>query len=707
MTTAALTQVRPVRAALVVGVLGILVAVAFDRWYEQSLVDRERQRLQALTVPYTQQIGGFFDRRLSRLDALRAFVEAEPAMVSLDADFPTFAEGLTAGAPGVRAFQLVRNAKIMRSWPEHDDTLLVGLDLLKHPEPEVAEGVRRAMATDSMVLTGPIRLIQGVQGMVVRQRLRPFGPEGPDMVALVLELGALIDEAKLSGLPANIDYRLEDHQGRTVVFRGVPLDATLSRLNVANVEWTLHIAPTGGWKAAVATELRPTRAASVMLWTMLLVITSTVVGRQRNLAEAVLARTQDLAKANEELRREAEERRALEEQLLHSQKMEAVGTLAGGIAHDFNNLLTAITGFAQLSEQHTTDLQARPRSDVEAAQLHELRTDLSEILKAADRASLLTSQLLAFSRRQKVTPDRNDVNVVVHDLERMLQRLIGERVALDTSLANEPLCVMADAGQLSQVLMNLVVNARDALPDGGHVHIATAPVSLEAEADAPLDGIPAGLPAGNWVKIQVKDDGVGMAPDVMARMFEPFFTTKHIGGGTGLGLSMVYGIITQAGGRLSVHSEPGQGTTVSVLLPRVPSVTLPTLPEAVVSARSEGELVLVVEDEAGLRRLVHEILTRKGFRVLLAPDGIEALQVLGQQTEAPDLVLTDVVMARMGGRELARVLAERGDDVPVLFMSGYQDGEELPDDPRYSYIAKPFTPDALVEKVRRILGAVV
>lgn len=707
MTTAALTRVRPLRAALVVGILGILVAVAFDRWYERTLVERERGRVQALAVPYTQQIGGFFDRRLSRLDALRAFVEAEPAMVSLNADFPTFAEGLTAATPGVRAFQLVRKAKIMRSWPEHDDTLLVGLDLLKHPEPEVADGVRRAVATDSMVLTGPFRLVQGVQGLVVRQRLRPFGPEGPDMVAIVLDLSALIDEAQLSGLPKNIDFRLEDHRGRTVVSRGVPIEASVSRLNVADVEWTLHIAPAGGWQAAVATELRATRTASVLLWIMLLVITGTVVGRQRNLAEAVRARTQDLAKVNEELRREAEERRALEEQLLHSQKMEAVGTLAGGIAHDFNNLLTAITGFAQLSEQHTTELQSRPRSDAEAAQLYELRTDLAEILKAADRASLLTSQLLAFSRRQKVTPDRNDVNVVVHDLERMLQRLIGERVALDTALANEPLCVMADAGQLSQVLMNLVVNARDALPDGGHVHITTAPLSLEVEADAPLGSIPAGLPAGDWVMIQVKDDGVGMSPDVMARMFEPFFTTKQIGGGTGLGLSMVYGIITQAGGRLSVHSEAGQGTTVSVLLPRVASVLSPSLPEAIAPTRAEGELVLVVEDEAGLRRLVHEILHRKGFRVLLAPDGIEALQILDQQPDVPDLVLTDVVMARMGGPELARVLAERGIDIPVLFMSGYQDGEELADDPRYSYIAKPFTPDALVEKVRRILGAAV
>jgi two-component system, cell cycle sensor histidine kinase and response regulator CckA len=703
VTTAAMTRFRPVRAAVLVGVLGVLVAVAFDRWYEATLIERERDRVQALAAPYTQQIAGFFDRRLSRLDALRAFVEAEPALSSLYADWPTFSEGLSAAAPGVRAFQLVRKARIMRSWPEHDDSLLVDFDLLRHPVAAVAEDVKRALTTDSMVLTGPFPLVQGGDGMVVRQRLRPFGPEGPDMVAIVLDLGALIDEAGLRRIDPSIAYSLTDNSGRVIASRGHPEAATETRLGIANATWTLRMAPADGWTAAVSSELRATRAASALLWFMLLYLTVTVVGRQRALAIAVDERTHELAEANEELRREVEERRALEEQLLHSQKMEAVGTLAGGIAHDFNNLLTAITGFAQLSEQHTVTMQERTRDTDDHDHLHELRTDITEILKAADRASLLTSQLLAFSRRQKVTPDRNDVNVVVHDLERMLQRLIGERVSLVTELAAQPLCVMADAGQLSQVLMNLVVNARDALSNGGRVQVTTEALTVVGEAPPPFSG----LAAGDWVLIRVEDDGVGMNHEVMSRMFEPFFTTKHIGDGTGLGLSMVYGIVTQAGGRLFVDSAPGQGTTVSVVLPRLATVPATPSPVSAASPHAEGELVLVVEDEAGLRRLVREILHRKGFRVLMAPDGVDALQALDEQREAPDLVLTDVVMPRMGGRELATVLRARGFDMPVLFMSGYQDGEEMPDDPSYSYIAKPFTPDALVEKVRRVLGAVV
>lgn len=701
MTTATLTLFRPLRAALFVGVLGVLVAVAFDGWYEDTLIARERDRVQALAAPYTQQIAGFFDRRLSRLDALRAFVEAEPAMSSLDADWPTFTEGLSAAAPGVRALQLVRRARIIRSWPKHEDSLVVGMDLLRHPVPAVAEGVRRSMTTDSMVLTGPLRLVQGGDGVVVRQRLRPFGPEGPDMVSIVLDLETLIDEAGLRRIPPSIAYSLANERGRVIAARGTPESATEMRIRIADANWTLRMAPDAGWHGAVTGELRFTRAATALLWLMLVYITATVVGRQRTLAGAVESRTRELAEANEELRREVAERVALEEQLLHSQKMEAVGTLAGGIAHDFNNLLTAITGFAQLSEQHTLTLQERTHDAADRDHLQELRTDIGEILKAADRASLLTSQLLAFSRRQKVTPDRNDVNVVVHDLERMLQRLIGERVSLVTKLAAQPLCVMADAGQLSQVLMNLVVNARDALPNGGTVQVMTDALLVNGEAAAPFTG----LHEGEWVLIRVQDDGVGMSHDVMSRMFEPFFTTKQIGGGTGLGLSMVYGIITQAGGRLFVESTPSKGTTVSVVLPRLTSAPSVPAPAPAHTVRAQGELVLVVEDEAGLRRLVREILHRKGFRVLVAPDGRDALQLLDEQAESPHLVLTDVVMPRMGGRELAAALRERGEQMPVLFMSGYQDGEEMPDDPRYSYIAKPFTPDALVEKVRHVLAA--
>lgn len=696
-------SVRPVRAALVVGLLGFLAAVAFDRWYEASLVERERDRVQAISATYTRQIAGFFDRRLSRVDALRAFVEAEPAMASLNVDFPTFAEGLSAAAPGVIAFQLVRQARIMRSWPDFNDSLLVGFNLLRHPVPEVADGVRRSMQTDSMVLTGPFQLVQGGDGVVVRQRLRPFGPEGPDAVAIVLDLNAIKQEAALDDIPPSLVYELVDGKGRVIMARGRPVDATRLPVRIADVTWTLSMAPMAGWQAAVAAELRPTRAASMLLWIMLVYLTLSVVGRQRALTEAVESRTQALAKANDDLRHEVEERRALEEQLVHSQKMEAVGTLAGGVAHDFNNLLTAITGFAQLAEQCAVTLQDRAREAGDRDDLHALRQDLTEILKAADRASLLTSQLLAFSRRQKAMADRIDVNVVVHDLERMLQRLIGERVSLVTTLAAAPLYVMADAGQLSQVLMNLVVNARDAMAGDGSVKVNTATLTVETPEQAPF----AGLPAGEWVLLQVEDDGVGMTPEVMARMFEPFFTTKHIGGGTGLGLSMVYGIVTQAGGRLFVDSEPGQGTIVSVVLPRVHTPPEGTAPIEADATPSHGELVLVVEDEAGLRRLVGEILQRKGYRTLVAPDGREALQVIAEHTERPDLVLTDVVMPRMGGRELASALQAQGIDVPVLFMSGYQDGEELPDDPHYSYIAKPFTPEALIQKVRRAIGAAV
>jgi two-component system, cell cycle sensor histidine kinase and response regulator CckA len=700
VTAGANHRVRSISAALMVGIVGVVVAIAFDRWYAQSLIAREGDRIQALAAPYTKQITGFFDRRVSRLDALRAFVEAEPAMQSLNADFPTFAEGLSSAASGVRAFQLVRKGRIMRSWPDYDDSLLVGVDLYQHPNPEVPDGVRRAMQSTTVVLTGPISLLQGGVGFIARQQLRPFGPEGPDMVAMVLDLESLINEAALASIPANVAYALYDHRGRLLVGRDTIADPIRIVLPIADVSWTLRMAPAAGWRAAVATELRTTRTASALLWVMLMYISLTIITRQRALAGAVEDRTRELEQANTELRREVAERLQLEEQLLHSQKMEAVGTLAGGIAHDFNNLLTAITGFAQLSDQHSAELQERAPSGDEREQLQELRTDLGEILKAADRASLLTSQLLAFSRRQKVSPDRHDVNGIVHDLQRMLQRLIGERVVLVTEVAPGPLCVLVDNGQLSQVLMNLVVNARDALPSGGTVHISTRALRVDDEHAEPFRA----LPPGDWVVIEVQDSGVGMSPEIMSRMFEPFFTTKHIGGGTGLGLSMVYGIVTQAGGQVFVNSAPGEGTTVSVVLPRVTDAPHPVANEPDIPRRSDGELVLVVEDEAGLRRLVGEILRRKGFRVEVAPDGRDALELLTQIETMPDLVLTDVVMPRMGGRELAAELEERGVLVPVLFMSGYQDGGEMPDDARYTYIAKPFTPDALVDRVRAALG---
>ncbi len=394
------------------------------------------------------------------------------------------------------------------------------------------------------------------------------------------------------------------------------------------------------------------------------------------------------------------ERRQLEEQLLHSQKMEAVGTLAGGIAHDFNNLLTAMMGFAQLAEQQAAMLLQDDAPLALRNGLHDLRTELYEILKAGERASMLTSQLLAFSRRQKVTPTEVDVNAAVHDIERMLRRLIGERLSLSTSTVEQPLPVLVDAGQLAQVLVNLVVNARDAMPNGGAVQVTTDRLDLRTLGV----GLYAGVPAGTWAVLTVHDSGTGMSPDVLARMFEPFFTTKAMGDGTGLGMSTVYGIVAQAGGRVLVDSAIGVGTTVRVLLPRLASmpvrVAAPPLEE---EGRPASELILVVEDEPGLRRLVAEILRRRGYRVRVAADGIDALDVLQTERTLPDLVLSDVVMPRLGGRELAETMTARGIMIPVLFMSGYQAGEELPYESRYAFVPKPFTPDDLVVKVRQLL----
>jgi len=380
--------------------------------------------------------------------------------------------------------------------------------------------------------------------------------------------------------------------------------------------------------------------------------------------------------------------------------MEAVGTLAGGIAHDFNNLLTAILGFAQLSQLQAAALKLEGTTPELRDGLEELRTDLDEIVKAGERASLLTGQLLAFSRRQVHKPTRVDVNGVVREVERMLVRLIGERITLETTTAAEPLPVLADPGQIAQVIVNLVVNARDALPNGGEVKLRTQRVLVTDVAEPPYSG----LAAGTWVVIAVEDNGIGMTQEVMARMFEPFFTTKRVGEGTGLGLSTVYGIVTQGGGRVFVHSAVGVGTTVHVALPLHTAASGAATHGATEPPQeSRAARVLVVEDEPGLRRLVAEILTRKGYAVEVASDGLEALNTLTEAERPPDLVLSDVVMPRLGGRALADEIAKRGMAIPVLFMSGYPAGEELPEDEAHTFIGKPFTPDALVRKVRALL----
>ncbi len=405
------------------------------------------------------------------------------------------------------------------------------------------------------------------------------------------------------------------------------------------------------------------------------------------------------------------DRTRLEEQLRQAQKMEAVGTLAGGIAHDFNNLLTAMLGFARLAH----DALDEASTHVSTVHTHAMvRDDLSELIRAGDRATMLTSQLLAFSRQQVVQSVMVDVNAMVADLERMLCRLLDERITLRSETCAKPVVVRANAGQLSQVLLNLVVNARDAMPLGGHITVHTARHRITAD-DALID---TGLTPGEWVEFSVRDNGVGMSPEIQSRIFDPFFTTKPTGKGTGLGLSTAYGIVASAGGRIVVESREGSGTCMRVFLPAHARAVRDKTPVRGIAALDSGhETILVVEDEPGVRRLVREILERQGYQVVLAANGLEALQILagsraaGEAGPLPagpvdiDLVISDVVMPEMGGLELSVRLRELFPRVPVLLMSGYPASEVDAPVLEEQIVAKPFTPAQLLSQVRERLNA--
>jgi len=389
--------------------------------------------------------------------------------------------------------------------------------------------------------------------------------------------------------------------------------------------------------------------------------------------------------------RDVTERVQLEQQLRQAQKMEAVGRLAGGIAHDFNNILTAITGYADLLLE---DLGATdPR-----------RQDADEIHKAADRAAGLTRQLLAFSRQQVLQPTVLEVNKLVSDLEKMLRRLLGEDVELGTRLAPTTGRVKADPGQLEQVIMNLAVNARDAMPNGGKLTLETGNVDLD-EAYA-ADHYPGR--AGPFVLLAVSDTGIGMSEETQAHMFEPFFTTKEKGKGTGLGLATVYGIIKQSGGFIWVYSEVGHGTTFKLYLPRVEELAERASQPAQAPARAARgtETVLVVEDEAPVRSVARQVLERHGYTVLEAPSAEAALDLATRYSGTIHLLLTDVVMPGLNGRELASRLATLRPDARVIFMSGYTDDAVTRHgvlEPGSTYVQKPFTPDAIARKVREVL----
>jgi two-component system cell cycle sensor histidine kinase/response regulator CckA len=381
--------------------------------------------------------------------------------------------------------------------------------------------------------------------------------------------------------------------------------------------------------------------------------------------------------------------RQREEQLRQAQKMEAIGRLAGGVAHDFNNLLMAIHGYAEML------VQALAHGD-------ERRSDAEKIVKAADRAAGLTRQLLAFSSREVITQQAVALDQLVHNMQNMLQRLIGPEIQIVTEVWPDLTPVLADTTQVEQILVNLVINARDAMPRGGKIAIELRNIELDKIGVVSHPG----LQPGDYVEMSVSDTGSGMDAETRSRIFEPFFTTKESGKGTGLGLATVYGIVQQNNGAIEVQSRIGHGTTFYIYLPRATDLGKPA-PMHAVAASGGSETILLVEDDDRVRALVSNMLRKHGFTLLLASAGDQALEIAARHRGPIDLLLTDVLMPGLNGRMLSERLTASRPETRVLFMSGYSDDEILRLGVRKAaahFIQKPFSVDALLHKIREMLA---
>jgi two-component system, cell cycle sensor histidine kinase and response regulator CckA len=412
----------------------------------------------------------------------------------------------------------------------------------------------------------------------------------------------------------------------------------------------------------------------------------------RDISERVIA-----ARERERLKSEAERER-LQNHLHQAQRLESLGQLAGGIAHDFNNLLAVVINYAAFI---ASDLDAATASDGEE-RWRSTREDVEQIRVAGGKAAHLTHQLLAFARREVVQPEVIDVNEIVKDVEQLLRRTLGEHVELNSNLAINLYPVLIDPGQLEQILVNLAVNARDAMPDGGALRIDTANIDIDEEYVASRPE----LTPGPHVRLRVSDTGGGMSRETVRRAFDPFFTTKPAGHGTGLGLATVYGIVKQAGGRSQIYSEPDVGTTFTVLLPATDQADVLVPPPSDSPVRRGEETILLVEDEPALREVTRRILQGAGYRVILAENGIEALQAAELHTGQIDLLLSDVIMPRLAGPQLARQLLEQRPTVRVLLMSGFaqpilDSGGHLDDG--MTLIEKPFSGPSLLAKIAQII----
>ncbi len=389
-----------------------------------------------------------------------------------------------------------------------------------------------------------------------------------------------------------------------------------------------------------------------------------------------------------------------QERLAQAQRLESLGQLAGGVAHDFNNLLAVILNYAAFAAE---ELAAATESDW-AGRCGSARDDLGQISRAGEQAASLTRQLLAFARREVVRPQVLDLDTVITAVQDMLHRTLGEHVELVTSLAGDLHPVLADPGQLEQVLVNLAVNARDAMPGGGTLSIDTSNITVDAESIA---GGSESTP-GQQVRLRVSDTGTGMSPEVIAHAFEPFFTTKSDAGGTGLGLATVYGILQQADGHIRIYSEPGGGTTFSITLAATTQAAHPEPPAVTYERSPSGETVLVVEDEAALREVTRRILARNGYHVITAASGPEALEIARHHEGEIHLLVTDVVMPHMLGKEVAEQVLVIKPETEVLYMSGYARpvlASQGRLEPGVALVEKPFSEADLLAKVGQVLNS--
>jgi PAS domain S-box-containing protein len=392
----------------------------------------------------------------------------------------------------------------------------------------------------------------------------------------------------------------------------------------------------------------------------------------------------ELTERNIELARTLEELRMTQTQLLQAQKMEAIGQLAGGIAHDFNNILTAIIGFGTLLKRETE------KDDL-------LRSYITVILTSAERAAHLTQALLAFSRKQIINPKPINLNQIMLDVKNILSRIIGEDIECSSVFTNKELVVMADRGQIEQVLMNLATNARDAMPGGGRLTIKTEYIELNHEF---IKAHGYGKP-GSYAVISVEDTGQGIDEKTKERIFEPFFTTKDVGKGTGLGLAMVYGIIKQHDGYIEVYSAPGRGTTLKIYLPLIKSEVEEERQEDLLAVKGGTETVLVAEDDASVRELIREILLGYGYKVIEAADGEDAVRRFKENKDGIRLLILDVIMPKKNGKEVYDDIMKERPDVKVIFMSGYD--ANVIHKKEFDFVSKPISIEELLRKIRAVL----